>query len=210
MTGAITSHLRIAWRAFKANWRVFVLSALILFGSWVCLELAVITLHRLGVIVNVLLHLAFLVWFSGLMVGMHGMALEVIDGGVPTLKDLFALLGRGPTFLLAIFLYLLAVAAGLLLLILPGIYVAVRYAFFGFVLTIKPVSALEALNTAGALAKGRWWGLFGFFLVILALNIAGAALLGVGLFISFPVSLLATASLFRSLQNNNGTIVPAG
>lgn len=200
MTDAVTAHLRIAWGAFKASWRVFVLSMLILFVSWVCLEVAVITLHGLGVVVNVLLHLAFLVWFSGLMAGLHAMVLQTIDGRTPALKDLFTLLGRGPAFLFAVVLYLVAVAVGLVLLVLPGIYLAVRYAFFGYILATKPVSALEALRFAGALANGRWWALFGFFLVILALNIAGAALLGVGFFISYPVSLLAGASLFRTLE----------
>lgn len=128
------------------------------------------------------------------------MALKTIDGGVPVLKDLFSLLKRGTVFLFALVLYLAAVAAGLLLFVLPGIYLAVRYAFFGYVLSAGPVSALKALNSAGEIAKGRWWGLFGFFLVMLALNIAGAAALGVGFFISYPVTLMTSASFFRTLQ----------
>ena len=40
-----------------------------------------------------------------------------------------------------------------------------------------------------------------FLLAALALNLAGAALLGLGLLISFPVSLLAVASFYRALQD---------
>lgn len=104
-----------------SHWRVFVPSVLVLFASWVCLELAVITLHRFGIVLNVVLHLAFLLLFSGLMVGMHSMAVEVIDGRVPTLRSLTDLLERGPSYLLALCLYFAAVVGGLVLLVVPGI-----------------------------------------------------------------------------------------
>jgi uncharacterized membrane protein len=148
---------------------------------------------------NVLLHLAFLVVFSGLTVGLHGMALEAVDGHSPSLSSLTAQLARGPSYLLALWLYCTAVAAGLLLLVVPGVYLAVRYAFFGNVLAAQPASALDGLRGAGSLSRGRWWMLFRFLLVVAALNLAGAALLGVGLLVTFPVTLLATASLYRAL-----------
>jgi hypothetical protein len=205
MAGSATPHLRIAWCAFEAHWRVFVLATLVLFGAWAGLELAVATLHRLGVALNVVLHLAFLVLFSGLMVGFHGIALQAIEGRAPTLKDLTGLLARGPTVLLAWCLYCLAVAAGLVLLVVPGVHIAVRYSLFGHVLASRQASALDALREAGSLAQGRWWALCRCLLAVAALNLAGAAILGLGLFISLPVGLLATASLFRALQRQAGT-----
>ena len=199
MTGVARTHLPVAWGAFKLHWSVFILSVLVLFASWVCLELAVVALQRLGVAVNVLLHLAFLVLFSGLMVGLHGMALQAIEGHSPTLSSLTGSLGRGPSYLLALWLYCTVVAAGLLLLVAPGVYLAVRYALFGQVLAAEQTSALDGLRAAGSLSQGRWWMLFRFLLVVAALNLAGAALLGLGLLVTFPVTLLATSSLYRTL-----------
>lgn len=98
MTGSTTVHFRIAWAAFKAYRRVLVISALALFGSWVSLELAVVAVHRRGVLPNLALHLAFLFLFSGLMVGIQSIALQVVDGLVPTLRSLPAMLDRGPSF----------------------------------------------------------------------------------------------------------------
>lgn len=201
MPGVVRTHLRIGWRAFKPHRRVLILSVLVLFGSWVGLELAVVRLHRLGVALNVVLHLAFLVLFSGLMVGLHGIAKQALENGdAPTLNGLTGSLARGPSYLLALWLYCTAVAAGLLLLVVPGVYLAVRYAFFGHVLaTRQHSSAIDALREAGLLSQGRWWMFFRFFLVVAALNLAGAALLALGLLISFPVTLLATSSLYRTL-----------
>jgi hypothetical protein len=178
------------------------MSMLILFASWVALELAVVALHRFGVVVWLGLHLAFLLLFSGLIVGCHRIALKAADGKASNLRDLTALLERGPTFLLAFSIYSVAVVGGLVLLVVPGIYIGVRYALFGQVLATKPSSAIEALRDAAALSRGQWWTVCGIVLRALLLNLAGAALLGLGLIITFPVTLLATSSLYLSLQRS--------
>jgi hypothetical protein len=167
----------------------------------VALELSVVALHGFGVVLNLLLHLAFLVFASGLMVGLHGMAMEAVDGRVPHLRLLTVSLQRGPSYLLAFCLYFVSVVVGLLLLVVPGVYVAVRYALFGQVHATKQASALESLRDAGSFSHGQWWGVCRVLLATLALNLGGAALLGLGLVVSFPVSLLVASSLFRTLQH---------
>jgi uncharacterized membrane protein len=199
-SASVTVHFQHAWKAFKSHPRVFVISMLVLFASWVVLEVAVIALQRFGIVVWLVLHFAFFVFFSGVMVGLHRIALETVQGKTPRLTNLTALLDRGPTFLLAFSIYLMAVVSGLVLLVVPGIIVAVRYAFFGQIIATRSKSALEALRDAAALSEGRRWTLGVFLLLVLFLNVVGAAVLGVGLLITFPVSLLATSDLYRSLQ----------
>lgn len=200
MTDSVTLHFQNAWKAFRARPRVFVISMLALFASWVVLEVAVISLQRFGLVVWLFLHLAFFVIFSGLMLGLHRIALETMNGKAPRLVNLAALLRRGPTFLLAFCIYSAAVVAGLVLLVVPGIYVAVKYALFGQVLATTATTAPQALRDAAVLSSGQWWTLFPLLLTALLLNLAGLAFLGVGLLITFPVSLLATSDLYRSLR----------
>ena len=200
MTESVIPHFGIGWKAFKSHARVFVISMFALFASWVVLEVAVVALQRFGLVVWLVLHLAFFVFFSGLMVGLHRIALETVQGKTPRLANLTALLGRSPTFLLASCIYFVAVAGGLALLVVPGIYLAVRYVFFGQVIARRSTSALEALRDAAALSEGRWWTLCVFLVLVLLLNLAGAAVLGIGLLITFPVSLLATSDLYWSLR----------
>jgi hypothetical protein len=200
MTDSATLHFQNAWKTFRSHPRVFVSSMLILFGSWAALEVAVVALQRFGVVVWFILHLAFFVFFSGLMVGLHRMALETLDGKAPRLANLIALLGRGPTFLLAFCIYSAGVVVGLVLLVVPGIYVAVRYALFGQILATTSTTAPQALRNTAALSEGRWWTLFPLLLMALLLNLGGMAFLGLGLLITFPVSLLATSELYRSLR----------
>jgi uncharacterized membrane protein len=197
---APTRHFKIGWATFKANWNVFVLSVFVLFGSWAILEVAVALVKRWGVLPNLALHLIFLFLFSGMLVGIQSMALKAVRGSIPTLRTLTAMLDRGPSFLFALCVYLVATVCGLALLVVPGLYIAARYALFGYVIASRRVSGFEALRQAARLSERNRWKMFGLILIALALNLAGAALLGVGLAISFPVSLLAAANFFRTLQ----------
>ena len=206
MNSSRIPHFLIGWRAFKAQPRVFFTSMLLLFASWVVLELAVFATQRhftletwLGIAIWAVLHLAFLVVFSGLAAGLVVISGEVLGGREPRLEILFGSMKRGPQVLLALCLYLLGVAAGLVLLVVPGIYFAVRYAMFGQVVATTEASAVESLRAAGALSKGRWRAMCGFWMRVWLLNLAGAAFLGGGLLVTVPVSLLAAGSYYRSL-----------
>jgi hypothetical protein len=200
MPDRVTSYFQTGWCLFKSRARVFVVSMLLLFLSWVILEIAVVFLHRLGLAVWLVLHFTWLFLFAGMLVGLHVMALKSVDGEIPRTADLFASLERGPAYLLALGVYCLAVSGGLVLFIVPGIYLAIRYCLFAQIITDISASALPALRKAAALARGNWVSLGALFFIAFLLNVSGIALLGIGLIISFPVSLLAIAGFYRSLQ----------
>jgi hypothetical protein len=200
MSDRVTPHFETGWRLFKSHASVFVVSMLLLFLSWVVLEIAVVFLHRLGLAVWLVIHLVWLFLFSGMLVGLHVMALKSVDDEIPRVGDLFGSLERGPAYLLALSIYCLAVSGGLVLVIVPGIYLAIRYCLFAQVITDTSASALAALRKAAALAHGNWAPLGALFFIAFLLNIAGTSLLGIGLIISFPVSLLAITGFYRSLQ----------
>ena len=200
MPDRVISHFETGWRLFTSHASVFVVSMVLLFLSWVVLEIAVVFLHRFGFAVWLALHLAWLFFFAGMLVGLHVMALKSIDGEIPRVGDLFASLERGPAYLLALGIYCLTVSGGLVLLIVPGVYLAARYCLFAQIIADTSASALSALRKAAALARGSWASLSALFLIAFLFNIAGMVLLGIGLIISFPVSLLAIAGFYRSLQ----------
>jgi hypothetical protein len=200
MSDRVTSHFETGWRLFRSRVSVFLVSMLLLFLSWVVLEIAVVFLHRLGLAIWLVLHLAWLFLFSGMLVGLHVMALKSVDGEIPHVGELFGSLERGPAYLLALSIYCLAVSGGLVFLNVPGIHLAIRYCLFAQLITDTSASALAALRKAAALAHGNWASLGTLFLIAFLLNIAGMSLLGIGLIISFPVSLLAIAGFYRSLQ----------
>jgi hypothetical protein len=198
MSDRVRSHFQIGWRLFKARAGVFVVSMILLFLSGIVVALLV--LHRSGFEIWLIALLAWLLVCSGMIVGLHAMALKSVDGRAPRVDDLFGSLVLGPAYLLALAFYCAAVSLGFALLIVQGIYLAVRYCLFAQIITDKSAGPLAALRDAAVLARGNYSQLGGLFLIAFLLNAAGAAILGLGLVISFPVSLLAIAGFYHSLQ----------
>lgn len=78
----------------------------------------------------------------------------------------------------------LIVALGFALLIIPGIYLAVKLAFSGQHFVANETGIKESLKASFEDTKGRWWSVFGLVLLSIPLIIAGVLALGVGIFVS--------------------------
>ncbi len=64
-------------------------------------------------------------------------------------------------------LYSLAIAVGLILFLLPGIYLSVAMGFFLCAMVSNNCSLFDSFNYSMNLVKGRWWATFGSLLVTL-------------------------------------------
>lgn len=102
-------------------------------------------------------------------------------------------------YILAAALYGLIVAAGFILLVVPGVVWAVRYSFFGFLVIDKQLDPLAALKRSAELTRGLTAELLVFGLVLLGLNIVGALAFGLGLLATVPTSAMAAAYVYRRL-----------
>lgn len=106
-------------------------------------------------------------------------------GEKPTWQDLgYAF---GPRYWQAIGLGLLSfliVLGGLILLVIPGIYLAVKLAFAHVRFIEDGLGPTDAIRASFADVKGRWWSVFGLALMSLLLLVAGALALGVGVFVA--------------------------
>jgi hypothetical protein len=71
------------------------------------------------------------------------------------------------------------VAVGLILIIIPGIYLFVAVAFAIPVLMLEGLRGMGAISRSMSLVSGRWWPTFGRLLVGLILYIVGVVLVGV-------------------------------
>jgi len=131
-------------------------------------------------------------------------ALTFQAGKKPALENLQKVLS--PVFLnylLASILYGLLVVVGLILLIVPGIYFAIKFGFFGYFIVDKKASSLDALKMSGKLTEGAVWSLFGFFVVVTLINFLGVLAFGIGLVVTIPITMLAGAQIYRSLSSQS-------
>ena len=188
-----------AWPAFKKHFALFTAVLLTIFGAWVVLEIAVIAGQRFGILLWAVMHLAFLIFFAGMELGLLQICRALRDGKAPAFAETFAYLRLGPKFLAAQILYLLMVVIGLLLLVVPGVYLGVRYALWGFCFADGERNLLRCFQQSAIRGKGATSALLWILVTLLVLNLLGASLLALGLSITVPLSVLVMTDVYRQL-----------
>lgn len=114
--------------------------------------------------------------------------------------DTFSHLSLGPKFLVGQLLYLLMVLIGLPLLVVPGVYLGARYALFGFCMAAGETNLIRSFQQSAILSTGKKTYLLRIFLALLVLNVLGTCLLGLGLIITVPLSVLMMTAVYRQLS----------
>ena len=188
-----------AWPTFKKRFGLFTAVLLTILAAWVVLEIVVIAGQRFGIVLWAAMHLAFLIFFAGVELGLLQICRALRDGKDPEFADTFAYLPLGPKFLAAQILYLLMVVIGLLLLIVPGVYLGVRYALVGFCFADGETDLRRCFQQSALLTKSATAGLLRILAALFVFNVLGASLLAVGLFISVPLSALILTDVYRQL-----------
>jgi len=198
---SIRNAVQFAWPAFKNHWALFTQIFLTVFGAWVALEAVVISGQRFGLVLWTMAHLAFLCFFAGIEVGLLRICLHVSAGKVPAYRDAFSHLTLGPQFLAGQLLYGLMVLAGLAFLIVPGVLLAGRFAMFGFCMADGEPNLIRSFQRSANLSINRRLSLFAILVALFLFNLLGASVLGIGLFVTLPLSFLATTSIYRQLTS---------
>jgi len=92
-----------------------------------------------------------------------------------------------------------AVVLGLVLLIVPGIMLALMFLFGSFIVIDRGLDPIEAMKESMHITLGYRFELLFLLLLLLGINILGVVALGVGLLVSIPVSMLALVHAYRTL-----------
>jgi len=108
-------------------------------------------------------------------------------------------------FLLGYVMYTLLAIIGFLLLIVPGIYLAIKYQYVQYLIVDKNMDVIEAFKESGRMTDGHKWNLFLIFLLFLAISALGFLALGIGLLVTIPIVIVAQAYVYRKLCSNTVT-----
>jgi len=152
-----------------------------------------------GAFMELVINIAAFVVTATLELGLIKIALRIIDGQPVEFAHLFDIFDRVAWFALARFIMMVAVGLGLFLLVVPGVVIALRLWFIGYATIDEHPPGLDTLQRSVEVTRGFTFDLFLFALLLIAINFLGALCFGVGLLVSLPVSLLATAYVYRHL-----------
>jgi len=103
-----------------------------------------------------------------------------------------------PLFLTYLLLYIM-IGLGLVLLIIPGIYLMIAFGMALPLVVEKKMGPWEALMTSRKAITHKWFAMLGFGLVGMFLMIVAAIPLGIGLIWAVPLVMLAWAMLYRDM-----------
>lgn len=184
----ISDYIRQGWELFKQNALGFVLFTLI-YAIIASLGRANERLASLGAIVN-------LVVSGPLTAGYYIVALKLLRERTTTFSDFFRGFNNFLPFFLAYIVTSILIGIGMILLIIPGIYLAIAYMFAVPFIVARKLDFWEAMESSRKLISKNWFSFFAFGLALLAINIVGALFLGVGLLVTIPLSFCAIAAAY--------------
>ena len=130
---------------------------------------------------------------------MINIQLKFLEGVKPEFGDLFKFQKHFWRFLGASILYSLMVVIGLVFLIVPGIYLALRFQYFGYCIVDRDASVIDSLRQSTRITDSVKWKLLGFGILIVLINILGFICLFIGLFATVPTTTMAMAAVYRKL-----------
>jgi hypothetical protein len=183
--------LERSWNLLKANFWPLVGSTFVLFVVMMIAQ----SIPLIGLLVSLLLTGVF---YGGLYL----YYLKKIRGQSAELGDVFS--GFSLAFLplmLATLVSSLLTMVGLLLLILPGIYLAISYAFTYMLVIDKRLEFWAAMEVSRRVITAQWFRVFALILlggIIAALGVIG---LFIGVFVTIPILVGAVAYAYEDLCN---------
>ncbi|MBU4231088.1 MAG: zinc ribbon domain-containing protein [Desulfobacterales bacterium] len=181
-------YLKTGWGLFKQYPGGFVGFCLLYF----VIQVALNAIPYVGVV-------AAAVISTPLLMGNFIVSVKLLHGQPPEFSDFFT----GFQYLLP--LVLLSVVAGVfisigtLLLIIPGVYLAVAYLFASYLVVDRGLDFWPAMELSRLTVNPRWFGYFAFMLLLALLNLAGAIALGVGLLVTIPLSFCAVTAAYAEI-----------
>jgi hypothetical protein len=136
---------------------------------------------------------------SPLFMGNFIVSAKLLQGQTPEFRDFFA---GFPYFLPLLLLSLVAglfIGIGTILLIIPGVYLAVAYLFASYLVVDRRLDFWPAMELSRRTVNPRWFGFFAFVLLVALLNLAGAVVLGLGLLVTIPLSFCTVTAAYADL-----------
>jgi len=126
--------------------------------------------------------------------------LRIYDGETADYADLFRDFNQFLNFLGGYMLYGLIVAAGFMLLIVPGVYWALKYSMTTYLMVDQGLSPMEAIRKSGQLTDGHKGELFVIVLAMFGIILVGMLACCVGVLAASPIVEMMWTDCYRRLM----------
>ncbi len=195
----IKESLRFGWNTMKADIGFFIVLLLVTWliagGTQGVAAYLKERIHFLSVIVFIIA----IILEMGITLGLMKIAIMFADSEKGQIGDLFSCFRLLLRYIAATVIYCAIVMVGLLLLVLPGVIWGIKFFYYPYLIVDKDEGIIGSLRASSQITMGAKWDLLGLFLVLALINILGVVCLFVGLLVTVPITMVATAVAYRSL-----------
>lgn len=165
------------------------------------LFLPFIASHSVMIIISLCVATVVAAWIS---FGAMRYFLAVYDTGTASIKQLYVPVRKMGRCLLAWLLYALIVGGGLVLLVIPGIYWAIRFSQFLYFIIDANMDVMQSLKMSWAATRGYGWQIFFLMIIIHSISRIGSYTILL-LLITIPLHFIVQACIYRKI-----TATPSG
>jgi uncharacterized membrane protein len=114
-------------------------------------------------------------------------------------NDIFSHFGRTVPLVITAIISMLLIYLGMILLIIPGLYLAIAYMLAIPLVVERGLSPWQALETSRKAITQHWFKVFGLFLLLGLITGISAIPLGIGLVWTIPLFTVAIGILYRTI-----------
>lgn len=139
------------------------------------------------------------------MLGYFKNMFQTIDGEEPQFSAYGQQSRKIVTYFVASLIMGIAVSIGTILLIVPGIYLALRLQFYSAYIVEEDCGIMESLQKSWKLTEGQVMPLFLLALAMIGIALVGCILFFVGLFVAAPLIYMMQCYTFRKLNSISTT-----
>lgn len=194
--------IKFGWKVAKANLSffiiLFIVSMLIINAPNIIKNIIELTKGRIPVL-STITYVVVMILQCIIAIGLVNIVLKLSADTKAGISDLFEKSYLFFKYLFGLIFYTLIILIGTILLIIPGIIWAIKFQFFAYLIIDKNLGLIESFKKSSEITKGVKWNLFIFNILLIGINLLGALALLIGLFVTIPATMIATAYIYRKL-----------
>ena len=192
----ISDLLRKAWQSLRAQ--IWVLAGLVI-GYTIISLLLTCTMPYVSYPGRAALGLANTFFTLVFALGYLKNLFQALDGEEPQFSAYGQMSRKVFALLFAYILYTVIVALGLVLLIVPGVYVGLRWVFAPQIIVEENAGALSSLKRSWEITRGTTGQVFKLVLAGCGIMLLGHLAFGIGIFLAIPLVHLMMCAAYRRL-----------
>ncbi|GAB4383308.1 MAG: hypothetical protein Kow00121_44950 [Elainellaceae cyanobacterium] len=131
--------------------------------------------------------------------GFYIVALKLVKRRATTFSDFFRGFNYFIPLLLASIVTGIFIVLGFLLLLIPGIYLAVAYTFTSPLIIERKMDFWQAMETSRKVVTKQWFSFLWLGILVFFINVAGALACGLGLLVTVPLTYCTYVAAYENI-----------